>query len=45
MSKNSQKSTLDTFRIWLTEVNPKSESLHQPKVHVETVKQPFKKRY
>ena len=45
MSKNSQKTNYNTLTIWLKEINPKSESLHQPKVLVEQVKQPFKRRY
>jgi len=44
MSKNSQKTNYSTLLLWLKDVNPKSESLHQPKVIVE--KQSFyKKKY
>lgn len=42
MSKNSQKLNCDTLRTWLVDVNPTSESLHQPKVVVTTERKPFK---
>lgn len=45
MSKNSQKLNLMVFTDWLKGINPKSESLHQPKVITEQTKQPFKRRY
>lgn len=41
MSKNSQKLNYTTHIEWLKDVNPKSESLHQPKVVVD---KPFYKK-
>jgi hypothetical protein len=43
MSKNSQKLNYNTLKLWLIDINPKSESLHQPKM-IEPVKQLFKRR-
>lgn len=43
MSKNSQKTSYSTFLTWLRGVNPKSESLHQPKVLVAVERKQFKK--
>ena len=42
MSKNSQKSNYSTMTDWLKDINPTSESLHQPKVVVE--KKTYQKR-
>jgi len=42
MSKNSQKLNYTAQIEWLKGVNPKSESLHQPKVVVEN--KPFYKK-
>jgi len=42
MSKNSQKLNYSATKLWLLDINPKSESLHQPKVVV--IDKPFYKK-